>query len=122
MGRHLLQQLHGGGGSKKENQHTHANVRKGFLAVMVGQEGEDQRRFVVPVGYLSHPLFVQLLKEAEEVYGFDQKGAIALPCNVEEFRYVQGLIEREFSPATAHGLSRSQSQYSHHNLVACFRA
>ncbi|XP_039035814.1 auxin-responsive protein SAUR32-like [Hibiscus syriacus] len=50
-----------------------SDVPKGCLAVNVGSEGEEQQRFVVPVMYFNHPLFMQLLKEAEEEYGFDQK-------------------------------------------------
>ncbi|GFY90183.1 Auxin-responsive protein [Actinidia chinensis var. chinensis] len=78
-------------------------VPKGCLAIKVGQ-GEEQQRFVVPVMYLNHPLFMQLLKEAEEEYGFDQKGTITIPCHVADFRYVQGLIDRD-----------------HHRHVCCFR-
>ncbi|CAA6656370.1 unnamed protein product [Spirodela intermedia] len=132
--KNLLHHLHGGGGSKKDpHHHNHQQqqqVRKGFLAVMVGEEGEERQRFVVPVAYLSHPLFLQLLKEAEEEYGFNQKGAIALPCNVPEFRYVQGLIDGEIAAASGvhgggGGLFRQHSHshpHHHHNLVACFRA
>ncbi|PWA68648.1 auxin-induced protein 6B [Artemisia annua] len=47
-------------------------VPKGCLAVKVGQ-GDDQQRFVVPVTYFNHPLFMQLLKEAEKEFGFAQK-------------------------------------------------
>uniref|UniRef100_A0A6N2NCR4 Uncharacterized protein n=1 Tax=Salix viminalis TaxID=40686 RepID=A0A6N2NCR4_SALVM len=72
------------------------DVPKGCLAIKVGQ-GEEQQRFVVPVIYFNHPLFTQLLKEAEEEYGFDQKGTITIPCHVEEFRNVQGMIDREKS-------------------------
>ncbi|PNX78204.1 SAUR-like auxin-responsive family protein [Trifolium pratense] len=64
------------------------DVPKGCLAIKVGQ-GEDQQRFVVPVIYFNHPLFMQLLKEAEEEYGFDQKGTIKIPCHVEEFRNIR---------------------------------
>ncbi|XP_054784915.1 auxin-responsive protein SAUR32-like [Prosopis cineraria] len=70
-------------------------IPKGCLAIKVGQEGEQQERFVVPVLYFNHPLFSQLLKEAEEVYGFDQKGTITIPCHVEVFRTVRGLIDGE---------------------------
>lgn len=73
---------------------------------------------MVPVTYLSHPLFVQLLKMAEEEYGFDQKGAITLPCDVEEFLYAQGLIERDLAPTHHHNDHHQQ----HNHLVACFRA
>ncbi|KAJ6729634.1 hypothetical protein OIU85_020533 [Salix viminalis] len=72
------------------------DVPRGCLAIKVGQ-GEEQQRFVVPVIYFNHPLFIQLLKEAEEEYGFDQKGTITIPCHVDEFRYVQGMIDREKS-------------------------
>ncbi|KAI4328959.1 hypothetical protein L6164_021269 [Bauhinia variegata] len=82
---------------------------KGFLAIKVGQ-GEEQQRIVVPVLYLNHPLFAQLLKEAEEEYGFEyHEGAITIPCHVEEFRYIQGTIEREKS-------------LHHHHHLGCFRA
>lgn len=83
------------------------DVPKGCLAIKVGQ-GEKQQRVVVPVIYFNHPLFMQLLKEAEEEYGFDQKGTITIPCHVEEFRYVQGMIDRENS-------------LHHHHHVGCFR-
>uniref|UniRef100_A0A5B7B153 Uncharacterized protein n=1 Tax=Davidia involucrata TaxID=16924 RepID=A0A5B7B153_DAVIN len=80
-------------------------IPKGCVAIMVG-EGEEQHRFVIPVIYINHPLFMELLKEAEEEYGFDQKGPINIPCHVEEFRYVQGMIDKE---------------RSHHHHVWCFR-
>ncbi|GLT75994.1 hypothetical protein SLE2022_030460 [Rubroshorea leprosula] len=85
------------------------DVPKGYLAIKVGQ-GEEQQRFVVPVIYFNHPLFMQLLKEAEEEYGFDQKGTITIPCHVEEFRYVQGMIDRERS-----------LHHHHQHVVGCFR-
>ncbi|KAK9145764.1 hypothetical protein Sjap_005667 [Stephania japonica] len=88
-----------------------SDVPKGCLAVMVGHQDEEQQRFVVPVMYFNHPLFMQLLKEAEEEFGFDQKGTITIPCHVEEFRQVRGLIDQE----------RSLSHH-HHHYVGCFRA
>ncbi|KAK7275417.1 hypothetical protein RIF29_16533 [Crotalaria pallida] len=72
-------------------------VPKGCTAIKVGGQGEEKQRFVVPIVYFNHPLFIQLLKEAEEEYGFDQKGTITIPCHVEQFRNVQGLIDREIS-------------------------
>ncbi|KAJ6677415.1 AUXIN-INDUCED PROTEIN-LIKE-RELATED [Salix viminalis] len=86
------------------------DIPKGCLAVMVGQ-GEEQQRFVIPVIYINHPLFMDLLKEAEEEYGFDQQGPITIPCHVEEFRNVQGMIEEE----------NSQDHHHHHYHVWCFR-
>lgn len=92
-----------------EKKQVIRGVPKGCMAIKVGQQGEEQQRFVVPVVYFNHPLFMQLLKEAEEEYGFDQKGAITIPCHVEEFRYVQGKIDRE------------NSLRHHHHHVGCFR-
>ncbi|PWA47630.1 hypothetical protein CTI12_AA047400 [Artemisia annua] len=51
------------------------------MAVMVGHEGQEQKRFVIPVIYIYHPLFIELLKEAEEEYGFDHRGPINIPCD-----------------------------------------
>ncbi|GKV25523.1 hypothetical protein SLEP1_g34952 [Rubroshorea leprosula] len=83
------------------------DIPKGCLAIMVGHEGEKQQRFVIPVIYINHPLFMQLLKDAEEEYGFDQTGPITIPCHVEDFRNVQGLIDKE---------------QGYHPHVWCFRA
>nr|XP_012571903.1 auxin-responsive protein SAUR32 [Cicer arietinum] len=84
------------------------DIPKGCLAVMVGQ-GEEQQRFVIPVIYINHPLFMELLKEAEEEYGFDQKGPITIPCHVEEFRTVQYMIDSD----------REKSHHHHH--AWCFK-
>ncbi|KAB2016921.1 hypothetical protein ERO13_D08G114900v2 [Gossypium hirsutum] len=79
--------------------HHHENkdlkdIPKGCLAVLVGQ-GQEQQRFVIPLIYITHPLFMQLLKEAEEEYGFDHEGPITIPCHVQEFRNVQGMIDKD---------------------------
>ncbi|MFS8022227.1 putative small auxin-up RNA [Helianthus anomalus] len=63
-------------------------VPKGCLAVKVGEADGEQQRFVVPVIWFNHPLFVQLLKEAEDEYGFEQRGTITIPCNVHHFRTI----------------------------------
>ncbi|KAG5009029.1 hypothetical protein JHK87_017544 [Glycine soja] len=94
----------------KNKQQEFRGVPKGCMAIKVGQ-GEEQQRFVVPVIYINHPLFMQLLKEAEEEYGFDQKGTITIPCHVEEFRNVRGLIDRDKS---------LHHHHHHHHHVGCF--
>ncbi|KAK8658195.1 hypothetical protein V6N13_036407 [Hibiscus sabdariffa] len=62
---------------------------KGHLAVYVGEPEGNTRRVVVPVIYFNHPLFGELLREAERVYGFDQSGEITLPCGISEFEKVR---------------------------------
>ncbi|WZY85381.1 hypothetical protein YC2023_031765 [Brassica napus] len=64
-------------------------VPKGHLVVHVGESGDDTRRVVVPVFYFNHPLFGELLEQAERVYGFDQPGRITIPCRVSDFEQVQ---------------------------------
>ncbi|KAM3379785.1 hypothetical protein P3S68_012199 [Capsicum galapagoense] len=67
-------------------------VPKGHLAVYVGEKQEDACRVLVPVVYFNHPLFVDLLREAEMVYGFDYSGGIRIPCRISEFEKVQSRI------------------------------
>ncbi|XP_010259029.1 PREDICTED: auxin-responsive protein SAUR36 [Nelumbo nucifera] len=67
-------------------------VPKGHLAVYVGQKDGDPHRFLVPVIYFNHPLFAQLLREAEDEYGFHHPGGITIPCQISEFESVQTRI------------------------------
>ncbi|PHT45390.1 Auxin-responsive protein SAUR32 [Capsicum baccatum] len=97
---------HGHGHGKSELK----DIPKGCLAITVGQ-GEEQQRFVIPVIYINHPLFMQLLKEAEEEYGFDHSGPINIPCHIEEFRHVQGIIDKE-----------TTSHHHHTHNPCCFKA
>ncbi|XP_009793038.1 auxin-responsive protein SAUR32 [Nicotiana tabacum] len=97
---------HNHGHGKKELK----DIPKGCLAITVGY-GEEHQRFVIPVTYINHPLFMQLLKEAEEEYGFGHKGPIKIPCHIEEFRHVQGVIDKE------------AASHNHHNHNPwCFKA
>ncbi|XVE93767.1 hypothetical protein REPUB_Repub01dG0223000 [Reevesia pubescens] len=61
------------------------NVPKGHFVVYVGDE-EKNKRFVVPISYLKHPLFQALLSQAEEEFGFDcPVGGLIVPCDEDEF-------------------------------------
>ena len=105
---------------------------KGCMAVrVVGPGGgEEEERFVVPVGYLKHPLFVALLKAAEDEYGFEQKGAITIPCGVDHFRHVQGIIQHQkhHQHISSGFVSGDGGHHGHHNnhhhfhIAGCFRA
>jgi len=99
---------YGHGGSKEEAHDFHKDVPKGCVAVYVGSEGEEQHRFVIPTVYINHPLFQKFLKEAEEEYGFEQKGAITIPCHASDFQSVQELIDH-------------QQQHQSHSTSFCFR-
>ncbi|GMH17227.1 hypothetical protein Nepgr_019068 [Nepenthes gracilis] len=67
-------------------------VPKGHMVVSVGAEDDDCHRILVPVLYCNHPLFAELLKEAEEKYGFDHPGGIRIPCQMSEFENVTAQI------------------------------
>ncbi|KAI3719219.1 hypothetical protein L6452_20114 [Arctium lappa] len=69
-----------------------AAVPKGKMAVYVGQKDGDFKRVLVPVIYINHPLFGQLLREAEEEYGHNHPGGITIPCRISEFENVKTRI------------------------------
>ncbi|XP_022146172.1 auxin-responsive protein SAUR23-like [Momordica charantia] len=61
-----------------------SDIPKGHIAVYVGEI--QTKRFVVPVTYLNHPSFVNLLKRAEEEFGFNQPmGGLTIPCREDVF-------------------------------------
>ncbi|CAH1448071.1 unnamed protein product [Lactuca virosa] len=70
----------------------HATVPKGKMAVYVGQDDGGFERVLVPVIYINHPLFGQLLMKAEEEYGHDHPGGITIPCRISEFENVKTRI------------------------------
>ncbi|KAG8374103.1 hypothetical protein BUALT_Bualt11G0096100 [Buddleja alternifolia] len=55
--------------------------------------GEDRERFVVPTGYLSHPLFKILLEKAYNEFGFNQSNGLVVPCSVAAFQEVISAVE-----------------------------
>lgn len=66
-------------GRKSNSYYVPEDVKEGHFAVMaVGYE--QPKRFVIPLSYLSHPRFLQLLEQAAEEYGFDHAGALTIPC------------------------------------------
>ncbi|GJM85670.1 hypothetical protein PR202_ga02142 [Eleusine coracana subsp. coracana] len=64
-----------------------ATTPKGQVAVYVGgaEPGGESMRYVVPVVYFNHPLFGELLREAEEEFGFQHPGGITIPCAASRF-------------------------------------
>ncbi|KAE8724692.1 Auxin-responsive protein SAUR20 [Hibiscus syriacus] len=59
-------------------------VPKGHFSVYVGEA--EKKRFVVPISFLKHPSFQNLLSQAEEEYGFSHPmGALTIPCSKEAF-------------------------------------
>ncbi|KAM0834097.1 hypothetical protein ACQ4PT_063837 [Festuca glaucescens] len=85
----LLKPGRGGGGERllEEEAGVEATTPKGQVAVYVGgdEPGGESMRYVVPVVYFNHPLFGELLREAEEEFGFQHPGGITIPCAATRF-------------------------------------
>ncbi|KAK4787004.1 hypothetical protein SAY86_010837 [Trapa natans] len=71
--------------SKLRRRHHSGAVPAGFVPIHVGEEME---RFVVNAELLNHPVFVGLLEKSAQEYGYEQKGALKIPCHVLVFERV----------------------------------
>ncbi|OMO58365.1 Auxin responsive SAUR protein [Corchorus olitorius] len=71
------------------NYYVPEDVKEGHFAV-VAEYGEEPRRFVVPLSFLTHPRFLMLLEQAAEEYGFDREGALTIPCPPSELERILG--------------------------------
>ncbi|GMH02819.1 hypothetical protein Nepgr_004658 [Nepenthes gracilis] len=59
-------------------------VPKGHIVIYVGEA--EKKRYVVPLSYLNHPSFQDLLNRAEEEFGFHHPmGGLTIPCKEETF-------------------------------------
>ena len=63
------------------------DVKKGHFAV-TATKGEEPKRFIVELNYLTNPDFLSLLEQAKEEYGFQQEGVLAVPCRPEELQKI----------------------------------
>ncbi|TMW80574.1 hypothetical protein EJD97_018174 [Solanum chilense] len=63
---------------------TGGDVPKGHFVVYIGEK--QKKRFVIPISFLSQPLFQDLLSQAEEEFGFDHPmGGVTIPCSEDVF-------------------------------------
>ncbi|KAK1426272.1 hypothetical protein QVD17_14942 [Tagetes erecta] len=63
------------------------DVKEGHFAVIASGDYVE-RRFVIPIAYLRHPSFLELLERAVEEYGFDHEGALTIPCRPSELEWM----------------------------------
>ncbi|CAA7061423.1 unnamed protein product [Microthlaspi erraticum] len=74
------------GAKKILSRSVSATTPKGFLAVYVGEDQVQKKRYIVPVSYLSQPSFQALLSKSEEEFGFDHPmGGLTIPCPEDAF-------------------------------------
>ncbi|XP_047324172.1 auxin-responsive protein SAUR50-like [Impatiens glandulifera] len=66
------------------------DVPKGHFVVYVG---EKRSRYIIPISFLTCPLFQNLLHQAEEEYGFHYHGnGLTIPCQEDVFRSLTSMI------------------------------
>ncbi|KAG2279824.1 hypothetical protein Bca52824_051044 [Brassica carinata] len=82
------------GAKKILSRSVTATTPKGFLAVYVGDDQVQKKRYIVPVSYLNQPLFQDLLSKSEEEFGFDHPtGGLTIPCPEDAFITVTSLLK-----------------------------
>lgn len=70
-----------------DSAYVPADVKEGHFAV-IAVDGQEPKRFVVPLNSLTHPPFLRLLEQAAEEYGFDHEGALEIPCRPSELESI----------------------------------
>ncbi|CAL4967199.1 unnamed protein product [Urochloa decumbens] len=112
-----------------QGEEKRGKVKKGWLAVRVGVEGDEGgfQRFVIPIAHLYHPLFRRLLEAARDAYGYDYSaGPLRLPCSVDEFLRLRALVDRETHAAaptsSSHRVHSGGGGHGHYSLSPCTRA
>ncbi|KAK0583395.1 hypothetical protein LWI29_036479 [Acer saccharum] len=72
----------------------------------------DQRRFVLPISYLSNQIFQELLWMSEEEFGLPSNGPITLPCDAVFMEYavslIQGCVDRHLQEALVVSIANSR--------------
>ncbi|EXB22450.1 hypothetical protein L484_002175 [Morus notabilis] len=63
------------------------DVKEGHFAVLA-MKGSETKRFIINLKYLTSPTFLRLLEQAEEEYGFEQTGALVVPCRPDELHKI----------------------------------
>ncbi|CAI0438329.1 unnamed protein product [Linum tenue] len=89
--RHCQHSFQSPAAAKAEDHHRRrAAVPKGHIAVyLLGGDDHQQQRFVVPISYVNHPMFGELLDMAEAEFGFNHPmGALTLPCDEDSFLHL----------------------------------
>jgi len=60
-------------------------IPRGSLPVYVGPH---EKRFVIPMAYLTMPDFESLMETAAEEFGFKQEGGLKIPCDEDDFKEI----------------------------------
>ncbi|KAL8154108.1 hypothetical protein V2J09_011868 [Rumex salicifolius] len=66
---------------------SRCGARKGYVPVMVGGEGVEER-FLIPTQFMSHPSIVALLEMSADEFGYRQEGVLRIPCEPDCLREI----------------------------------
>ncbi|RAL53133.1 hypothetical protein DM860_006805 [Cuscuta australis] len=94
------------------------DVPAGHVAVTVGS---SCKRFVVRATYLNHPIFAILLSQAEEEYGFDNAGPLAIPCDESLFEEILRQLARPDSSSKSPARFFSTPDFQRSRFVGAIR-
>ncbi|KAI3447967.1 hypothetical protein Pfo_004632 [Paulownia fortunei] len=80
----ILQMLRRSLSMEKRSASVGTDVPKGYFSVYVGES--EMKRYVIPLSFLNHPSFQDLLSQAEEEFGFHHPmGGLTIPCSEDLF-------------------------------------
>ncbi|XP_068645223.1 auxin-responsive protein SAUR64-like [Aristolochia californica] len=77
----------------------------------------DQKRFEVPLNYLSTPIFEELFKISEEEYGLTSNSPLRLPCNSVLMEAILRLLTQRVSKETEKAVILSISSCRHSSAL-----
>ncbi|XP_043711012.1 auxin-responsive protein SAUR50-like [Telopea speciosissima] len=98
------------------NSGSSRRIPPGFLAVYVGLE---RKRFLIPTRYLNLPIFISLLQKAEEEFGYQAHGGLALPCDVGFFKELLKVLEKDEQSFRRLELDEFLKMFSEVGLDSC---
>ncbi|TMW94534.1 hypothetical protein EJD97_010120 [Solanum chilense] len=75
---------------RANNEVVPNDVKEGHFAILSVNPVEEPKRFIVELHCLTNPSFLKLLKQAENEYGFQQKGVLEVPCSAAELQEILG--------------------------------
>lgn len=89
--KHLMQRWRHRCITTDSDSRRHHTPSAGTLAVYIGPE---RHRFIIPTRFVNLPVFSSLLNKAEEEFGFQTTGGLMIPCDVNFFRWLLNVLNR----------------------------
>ncbi|RWW71215.1 hypothetical protein BHE74_00021067 [Ensete ventricosum] len=103
------------GGGASAGCMEEAVVPRGHVPVLVGMDHGAVQRFVVPVRLFRDPCMAALLDMGAQEFGYRHQGVLRIPCDVDHFRRVVGVITTAAAPPSS-DTANSIEQSAMHRL------